>query len=154
MAKSGLGKGLGALISAAPSLRSVDPEAGEKVQQINLASIVPSPLDLSFTLPGGDVVVDETHLASMGGPGIPLSVVVAHLTGNKHYAIVGRCFGPGAVAWEIDSDNAANTESGEVACDGRTVGTGVVTFTGTELPLRLTYDIAVSFRFVVTLVQG
>ncbi len=44
MAKSGLGKGLGALISAAPSPPSPDPESGEKVQQISLANIVPSPL--------------------------------------------------------------------------------------------------------------
>ena len=44
MAKSGLGKGLGALISAAPSLPSPDPETGEKVQLISLANIVPSPL--------------------------------------------------------------------------------------------------------------
>jgi ParB family chromosome partitioning protein len=44
MAKSGLGKGLGALISASPSLRSPEPEAGESVQQVNLARIVPSPL--------------------------------------------------------------------------------------------------------------
>ena len=44
MAKSGLGKGLGALISAAPSRPSSDPESGEKVQQISLANIVPSPL--------------------------------------------------------------------------------------------------------------
>jgi len=44
MAKSGLGKGLGALISAAPSRPSLDPESGEKVQQISLANIVPSPL--------------------------------------------------------------------------------------------------------------
>ena len=44
MAKSGLGKGLGALISAAPALRPADPDAGETVQQISLADIVPSPL--------------------------------------------------------------------------------------------------------------
>jgi len=44
MAKSGLGKGLGALISAAPSPPSSDPESGEKVQLISLANIVPSPL--------------------------------------------------------------------------------------------------------------
>jgi len=44
MAKSGLGKGLGALISAAPYRPSPDSESGEKVQQINLANIVPSPL--------------------------------------------------------------------------------------------------------------
>ena len=44
MAKSGLGKGLGALISASPSLRLSEPEAGERVQQISLSNIVPSPL--------------------------------------------------------------------------------------------------------------
>ncbi len=44
MAKSGLGKGLGALISVSPALRAVDPEAGERVQQVPLTSIVPSPL--------------------------------------------------------------------------------------------------------------
>src|SRR5689334_3689605 len=44
MAKSGLGKGLSALISAAPTLRSVELQDGESVQQISLASIVPSPL--------------------------------------------------------------------------------------------------------------
>ena len=44
MAKSGLGKGLGALISAAPALRSVELQDGENVQQVSLASIVPSPL--------------------------------------------------------------------------------------------------------------
>jgi ParB family chromosome partitioning protein len=43
MAKSGLGKGLGALISAAPSRPSLDPESGEKVQLIN-SPISPSPL--------------------------------------------------------------------------------------------------------------
>jgi len=44
MAKSGLGKGLGALISASPSVRPAEPESGERVEQISLANIVPSPL--------------------------------------------------------------------------------------------------------------
>jgi ParB family transcriptional regulator, chromosome partitioning protein len=44
MAKSGLGKGLGALISVSPALRSPEPTAGEQVQQVPLARIVPSPL--------------------------------------------------------------------------------------------------------------
>jgi len=44
MAKSGLGKGLGALISVSPALRAPEPGIGERVQQVNLASIVPSPL--------------------------------------------------------------------------------------------------------------
>ncbi len=44
MAKSGLGKGLGALISATPAFRPAEPEAGEKIQLVSLTSIVPSPL--------------------------------------------------------------------------------------------------------------
>ncbi len=44
MAKSGLGKGLGALISASPALRAVEPQDGERVQEVSLTSIVPSPL--------------------------------------------------------------------------------------------------------------
>ncbi len=47
MAKSGLGKGLGALISATPAFRPVEPEpesSGEKVQLVPLTRIVPSPL--------------------------------------------------------------------------------------------------------------
>jgi ParB family transcriptional regulator, chromosome partitioning protein len=45
MARSGLGKGLGALIGApSPALREEIAEPGEKVHRINLASIVPSPL--------------------------------------------------------------------------------------------------------------
>src|SRR5947207_14093672 len=45
MARSGLGKGLGALIGTpAPAPRAEVAETGEKVHRINLASIVPSPL--------------------------------------------------------------------------------------------------------------
>ncbi|MBA3832581.1 MAG: ParB/RepB/Spo0J family partition protein [Chthoniobacterales bacterium] len=44
MAKSALGKGLGALISATPALRALEPEAGERVQLVSLTRIVPSPL--------------------------------------------------------------------------------------------------------------
>jgi ParB family chromosome partitioning protein len=44
MAKSGLGKGLSALISTRPPVVRLDTEPGEKVQQVNLASIMPSPL--------------------------------------------------------------------------------------------------------------
>src|SRR5213592_951938 len=45
MARSGLGKGLGALIGTpAPAPRAEVAETGEKVHQINLASITPSPL--------------------------------------------------------------------------------------------------------------
>ncbi|HYJ05997.1 MAG TPA: ParB/RepB/Spo0J family partition protein [Chthoniobacterales bacterium] len=44
MAKSGLGKGLSALISTRPPSVRLEAEPGEKIQQVHLASIVPSPL--------------------------------------------------------------------------------------------------------------
>jgi ParB family chromosome partitioning protein len=44
MAKSALGKGLSALISARPAPIRLEAEPGEKIQQADLASIVPSPL--------------------------------------------------------------------------------------------------------------
>ena len=44
MAKSGLGKGLSALISTRPAGIRLEAEPGERIQQVNLASIVPSPL--------------------------------------------------------------------------------------------------------------
>jgi ParB family chromosome partitioning protein len=44
MARSGLGKGLGALISAAPALRVPEAQNGEQVQLVSLGAIVPSPL--------------------------------------------------------------------------------------------------------------
>jgi ParB family chromosome partitioning protein len=44
MAKSALGKGLSALISARPSAIRLETEPGEKIQQVDLSQIVPSPL--------------------------------------------------------------------------------------------------------------
>jgi ParB family chromosome partitioning protein len=44
MAKSGLGKGLSALIGTRPPTIRLEAEPGEKIQQVTLASIVPSPL--------------------------------------------------------------------------------------------------------------
>src|SRR6266851_4061914 len=44
MAKSALGKGLGALISARPAPAQMEPAHGEKIHQIILATITPSPL--------------------------------------------------------------------------------------------------------------
>src|SRR5213594_1803645 len=44
MARSGLGKGLGALIGTPAVAPRADAETGEKVHRINLASITPSPL--------------------------------------------------------------------------------------------------------------
>ena len=42
MARSGLGKGLGALISAPPSLRVPEAANGEQVQQVDLAALCPA----------------------------------------------------------------------------------------------------------------
>ena len=44
MAKSALGKGLSALISTRPSAIRLEAESGEKIQQVDLGSIIPSPL--------------------------------------------------------------------------------------------------------------
>jgi ParB family chromosome partitioning protein len=44
MAKSGLGKGLGALISGRPAVTRPTIESGERIKEISLARIVPSPL--------------------------------------------------------------------------------------------------------------
>src|SRR5438045_7347625 len=44
MAKTGLGKGLGALIGTRPSTVRQDVDLGESVHQVRLATIVPSPL--------------------------------------------------------------------------------------------------------------
>src|SRR4051794_23114857 len=44
MAKSALGKGLSALISTRPQGIRLEAEPGEKIQQVELTTIVPSPL--------------------------------------------------------------------------------------------------------------
>src|SRR5437762_613339 len=44
MAKSGLGKGLGALISGRPAVTRPAVESGERIREIALTRIVPSPL--------------------------------------------------------------------------------------------------------------
>src|SRR4051794_36997595 len=44
MAKSALGKGLSALISTRPPGIRLEAEPGEKIQQVNLGTVVPSPL--------------------------------------------------------------------------------------------------------------
>lgn len=44
MAKSGLGKGLGALISGRPTVPRLEMESGERIQEVSLARITPSPL--------------------------------------------------------------------------------------------------------------
>jgi len=44
MAKSGLGKGLGALISGRPTVPRVETESGERIEEVSLERIIPSPL--------------------------------------------------------------------------------------------------------------
>lgn len=44
MPKTGLGKGLGALIGPRPAAPKIETDAGEKIHEVGLASIVPSPL--------------------------------------------------------------------------------------------------------------
>ena len=44
MAKTGLGKGLGALIGTRPSLLREDVDFGEQIRQVGIATIIPSPL--------------------------------------------------------------------------------------------------------------
>lgn len=44
MPKTGLGKGLGALIGTRPTLPGVDADSREKIHEVSLASVVPSPL--------------------------------------------------------------------------------------------------------------
>ncbi len=44
MAKSALGKGLGALISARPPMARIEPDSGERIQQLSLSSVTASPL--------------------------------------------------------------------------------------------------------------
>ena len=45
MAKSGLGKGLGALIGGRPVVARALEDSGERIREIALSRIVPSPLE-------------------------------------------------------------------------------------------------------------
>lgn len=135
--------------SMAPTTASRSPaETGASIRRSN----APSPPDLSFTLPDGLLVVDETRRALPSASGGTVSAQFAELTGGSHYAIVGRCVGPGIVGWEIGPDESGVTQSGEVACDGTAHGTGIVTPSGRDLPIRLSYAIAADFRIVVALI--
>jgi ParB family chromosome partitioning protein len=86
MAKSGLGKGLSALIGTRPPVIRLDAEPGEKIQQLNLASIVPSPLQ-----PRKDFARDAlTELVeSIRQHGIIQPLVVRDIAG-RHELIAGE----------------------------------------------------------------
>jgi ParB family chromosome partitioning protein len=86
MAKSGLGKGLSALISTRPPAVRLDPEPGEKIQQVNLTSIVPRPLQ-----PRKDFARDALAelVESIRQHGIIQPLVVRNVAG-RHELIAGE----------------------------------------------------------------
>ena len=86
MAKSALGKGLSALISTRPPAIRLEAEPGEKIQQVNLASIVPSPLQ-----PRKDFARDALAelVESIRQHGIIQPLVVRNV-GGRHELIAGE----------------------------------------------------------------
>ncbi len=86
MAKSGLGKGLSALISARPVPIRLEAEAGETIQQVDLASIVPSPLQ-----PRKNFAADALSelVESIRQHGI-IQPLVVRAVGGRHELIAGE----------------------------------------------------------------
>jgi ParB family transcriptional regulator, chromosome partitioning protein len=86
MAKSALGKGLSALITTRPSTIRLEAEPGEKIQQADLASIVPSPLQ-----PRKDFAREALAelVESIRQHGIIQPLVVRNVAG-KHELIAGE----------------------------------------------------------------
>jgi len=86
MAKSALGKGLSALISARPAPIRLEAEPGEKIQQVDLSRIVPSPLQ-----PRKDFAREAlTELVeSIRQHGI-IQPLVVRLVAGKHELIAGE----------------------------------------------------------------
>lgn len=86
MAKSALGKGLSALISTRPSPIRLEAEPGEKIQQADLATIVPSPLQ-----PRKDFAREALAelVESIRQHGIIQPLVVRNVAG-KHELIAGE----------------------------------------------------------------
>ena len=86
MAKSALGKGLSALISTRPSGIRLDVEPGEKIQQADLTTIVPSPLQ-----PRKNFVQEALGelVESIRQHGIIQPLVVRNVAG-KHELIAGE----------------------------------------------------------------
>jgi ParB family transcriptional regulator, chromosome partitioning protein len=86
MAKSALGKGLSALISARPPAIRLEAEPGDKVQQASLSSIVPSPLQ-----PRKDFARDSLNelVESIRQHGIIHPLIVRDVAG-RHELIAGE----------------------------------------------------------------
>ncbi|MEP6685180.1 MAG: ParB/RepB/Spo0J family partition protein [Verrucomicrobiota bacterium] len=83
MAKSALGKGLGALISARPAPARFDLQPGEKVHQSSLADIVPSPLQPRKEFERGAL---QELVDSIRQHGIIQPLIVRHMDG--HYELI------------------------------------------------------------------
>lgn len=86
MAKSGLGKGLSALISTRPTPLRIEAEPGEKIQQATLASIVPSPLQPRKDF-AGDALAELVESIRQHGIIQPL---VVREVGGRHELIAGE----------------------------------------------------------------
>ena len=84
-AKSGLGKGLGALIGSRPAPRP-DPESGERINQVDLANITPSPLQ-----PRKEFAPDALQelVDSIRQHGIIQPLIVRYIDG-RHELIAGE----------------------------------------------------------------
>jgi ParB family transcriptional regulator, chromosome partitioning protein len=87
MAKSGLGKGLGALIGERPPPVREDVDLGEQVRKIRLTSIVPSPLQ-----PRKDFAAEALQelIDSIRQHGIIQPLIVRRLSGGTHELIAGE----------------------------------------------------------------
>src|SRR5580704_15517016 len=87
MAKSGLGKGLGALIGSRPAPVRADIDPGETVHKVRLTSVVPSPLQprKSFSPEALQELID-----SIRQHGIIQPLIVRRLNGGTHELIAGE----------------------------------------------------------------
>lgn len=87
MAKSGLGKGLGALIGSRPAPVRADIDPGEMVHKVRLTSVVPSPLQprKNFSPEALQELID-----SIRQHGIIQPLIVRRLNGGTHELIAGE----------------------------------------------------------------
>src|ERR1700730_7372437 len=86
MAKSGLGKGLGALISGRPAVVRPEVDSGERIQELKLAHIIPSPLQ-----PRKDFGQDALQelIESIREHGI-IQPLIVRQAGNQYELIAGE----------------------------------------------------------------
>ena len=87
MAKSGLGKGLGALISGRPTVPRLEAESGERIEEVGLDRIVPSPLQprKEFAQDALQELVD-----SIRQHGIIQPLIVRKSAGQQYELIAGE----------------------------------------------------------------